>query len=391
MRIAIIVAFVLSSIASAQTAGDYFLYQWDGTKNVKVYTTTFPAAAHNQAWSTITSTPTTLSGYGITDALTSSSSLSADNISSGSLSLARIAQSSATSGQALAWNGTAWAPTTISASGSVTIGASSVSLGGTLTTLTSLTNLGVSMANNTAMTGFALGTISDTTARPFAITQTWNNASLVGSAFKITATDTSSSASSMLMEAYTGASLKLGVSKTNGFTRIGDFGQADNNWAITSNGQYWLVFGNNSVNILSSAAFSVTSPALLVAWGISASANYANSADTQFVRPTAHTWSLGGPGATTYDYTLTFNATTGTNAAGKNGYIDAPNGTGTGGSGQIIFRAANAGSSGSTANTFTNRMAIGKDGIILYSLPTSASGLATGTLWNNAGVLSVAP
>jgi len=33
---------------------------------------TFAPAAHNQAWSTITSTPTTLSGYGITDAVSSS-------------------------------------------------------------------------------------------------------------------------------------------------------------------------------------------------------------------------------------------------------------------------------------------------------------------------------
>ncbi len=35
---------------------------------------TFTPSAHNQAWSTITSTPTTLSGYGITDAVVSSDS-----------------------------------------------------------------------------------------------------------------------------------------------------------------------------------------------------------------------------------------------------------------------------------------------------------------------------
>lgn len=38
----------------------------------------------------------------------------ASNISSGSLALARIAQGGATSGQALAWNGTTWAPSTLS-------------------------------------------------------------------------------------------------------------------------------------------------------------------------------------------------------------------------------------------------------------------------------------
>jgi hypothetical protein len=40
---------------------------------------TFTPAAHNQAWSTITATPTTLSGYGITDAVGSSDSRLADS------------------------------------------------------------------------------------------------------------------------------------------------------------------------------------------------------------------------------------------------------------------------------------------------------------------------
>jgi hypothetical protein len=40
--------------------------------------------------------------------------LNASNISSGSLALARIEQAGATNGQAIAWNGTAWAPATIS-------------------------------------------------------------------------------------------------------------------------------------------------------------------------------------------------------------------------------------------------------------------------------------
>lgn len=39
---------------------------------------TFTPAAHNQAWSTITSTPTTLAGYGITDAVATSDSRMTD-------------------------------------------------------------------------------------------------------------------------------------------------------------------------------------------------------------------------------------------------------------------------------------------------------------------------
>lgn len=52
--------------------------------------TTFPPAAHSQAWSTITSTPTTLAGYGITDAypLTGNPSGFLTSISSGQVTAA---------------------------------------------------------------------------------------------------------------------------------------------------------------------------------------------------------------------------------------------------------------------------------------------------------------
>ena len=61
---------------------------------------TFTPSAHNQAWSTITSTPTTLSGYGITDAATASHTHA----------LSQLSQSSAATGQVATWNGTAWVP-----------------------------------------------------------------------------------------------------------------------------------------------------------------------------------------------------------------------------------------------------------------------------------------
>lgn len=57
-------------------------------------------------------------------------------------------------------------------------------------------------------------------------------------------------------------------------------------------------------------------------------------------------------------------ARTGTNATGANLTIDAPNGTGTGGSGSIIFRTAPAGSSGSTADTMRNVLEIGSNGSV---------------------------
>jgi len=61
--------------------------------------------------------------------LTTVSSLSASNISSGSLALARLAQSGATSGQAIVWNGTAYAPATVSGGSGLTIGTTTITSG----------------------------------------------------------------------------------------------------------------------------------------------------------------------------------------------------------------------------------------------------------------------
>lgn len=89
-RILLFSALALSLGVSAQSTGDYQflrklssgfatdfvtpsstgLLTTDGGSPNKVTTiarSTFALAAHNQAWSTITSTPTTISGYGITD------------------------------------------------------------------------------------------------------------------------------------------------------------------------------------------------------------------------------------------------------------------------------------------------------------------------------------
>ncbi len=51
---------------------------------------TFTPSAHTQAWSTITSTPTTLAGYGITDAAAVSHTHSASEVTSGQFALARL-------------------------------------------------------------------------------------------------------------------------------------------------------------------------------------------------------------------------------------------------------------------------------------------------------------
>jgi hypothetical protein len=80
----------------------------------------FAPSAHNQAWSTITSTPTTLGGYGITDAVGSSDSRLSDarTPTSHTHALSSLTQSSATTGQVVTWNGSAWAAATPAGSSS---------------------------------------------------------------------------------------------------------------------------------------------------------------------------------------------------------------------------------------------------------------------------------
>ena len=75
--------------------------------------------AHNQAWSTITSTPTSLSGYGITDAVSSSDSrlTNSRTPTAHTHGLGDLTQGGATNGQVIAWSGSAWAPATVSGGG----------------------------------------------------------------------------------------------------------------------------------------------------------------------------------------------------------------------------------------------------------------------------------
>ncbi len=69
-------------------------------------------------------------------------------------------------------------------------------------------------------------------------------------------------------------------------------------------------------------------------------------------------------------------AATGTNIAGADLSFDASNGTGTGGSGNIIFRTAPTGSSGTTADTLTEALRITNAGNV--GIRTSSFGSATG-------------
>jgi hypothetical protein len=73
----------------------------------------------------------------------------------------------------------------------------------------------------------------------------------------------------------------------------------------------------------------------------------------------------------------------GTNLTGANFEINAGNGTGTGGSGNIIVKTADVGSSGSTANTMTQRLLITQKGGFSFGSGSTDYGTAGQVLKSN--------
>jgi hypothetical protein len=74
---------------------------------------------------------------------------------------------------------------------------------------------------------------------------------------------------------------------------------------------------------------------------------------------------------------------TGTNVVGADFEINAGNGTGTGGSGSIVIKTADVGSSGSTANTLTQRLKITPKGGFSFGSGATSYGTAGQVLLSN--------
>ncbi len=242
--------------------------------------------------------------------------------------------------------------------------------------ITGLTQFGVSMANNTAMTGFALGTISDTTARPFTVSQTLNNASLAATVLKVSATVTSASATSKLLDLCAGAA---------GTTSV---------FSVLSSGNVQLAGGSTIAASTDSGLSIQPSPttammylswitgtvqlqnSTLLTFGPNATAN---NYDLMLGRRAAASLRLGVDSATPVNQTIGACSGSGSNITGANFTITPGNGTGTGGSGKLIFRTAPAGSSGSTANTMATALEIDKDRVLFVADTNAApSGTPSG-------------
>jgi hypothetical protein len=278
-------------------------------------------------------------------------------------------------------------------------------------TIAGLTQLGVSMANNTAMTGFALGTISDTTSRPFSITQTWNNASLVGTLLKASAIITTASSSSKMIELLGGAA---GTTAVFSVYSSGTIESANNDIILGSgtastringdgSGTQWAQGGLEMFRskMTSAGAGVFVFPAnLKVGWSSNTSSSMYNaSLDAFFGRRTAGAIYLGEPLASAW-VNQVFGAAgaiigTTTNGSPTNTMtIHGSVSTGTGTGGNIILGVYGTnGASGTAIGTLNTVLTIvaARKVLNVTGIPTSSAGLSSGDVYSAAGILTVVP
>lgn len=107
------------------------------------------------------------------------------------------------------------------------------------------------------------------------------------------------------------------------------------------------------------------------------------------LRSPSQTYNLGADSATPAAQTLGGQRGLGTNITGGALNIGT-RGTGTGVGGRINLQTHAAGSSSSTLQTLVDVLSIISPGVVrITNIPTSASGLSTGDIYSNAGILTI--
>lgn len=269
--------------------------------------------------------------------LTSGSSLNASNISSGSLALARIAQGGATVGQALAWNGTEYAPTTFTnavtsvagRTGAITLSTSDISGLGTLAT---------QAANSVAITGGSITGVTELlSSDPDFGLDTHGN--ITSKYWKIR--NDVSNGVTLEMSVVSGA-----VPSTPGaFVKVASVGSG---FVIISPGGSGILLGGTTY--------------------VNGNLQSSLSSDGDRVLQ------LGNDSSTPGDAVFHGPDGSGTNITGGKTIIRGGNGTGTGGSGAWELQTSPVGASGSTANTPRATLRGNKDGTIdSPTMPVEAS------------------
>ena len=406
-----------ASVAHGQTAGDYYFLKWDGTKFVEVYRSpnstdligydgsgnlaniprnTFAPLSHTQAWSTITATPTTLSGYGITDAITAAAVAAAyhplNANTTGNAATATALQTARTI-NGVSFDGTANITVTAAAG---TLTGSTLASG---VTASSLTSLGTLSALN--LSGVITGTLTGlgtTTSNGLALLNSTAAAAgaqqvspaleLGGNGWKTAATAASQSAR---MRLYTlpvqGSSAPTAELRVDAVIN----GVATNVFNIDSSGNITKIGGAFS---MSNSGGSMT----LAGGTYNIGQNFLTGA---FMYPGNSTsggsFTYGGAAGIT-DMRGYFAPTQAQLLQVQNTYTSATNyeRAKVGWVSNAFVVGPEKGGSGGTARDMviqtdgTTRITIQADGKIIFNSIQTTAG-ATGTLYNDGGVLKVSP
>ena len=235
------------------------------------------------------------------------------------------------------------------------------------------------------------------------LSQTWNNAAVTFTGYKLNVTDTASNASSLLMDLQVGGTSKFRVDKSgNGYfapaassVTTGIFLNSQNTIGLIGYNALYnsFYFGPPGVNNyfsfnVGNNAFRLTSSN----GAIEFNGAYNSGGDLILTRRGAANLRFGAADAAApVGQTLSVQSVVAgtTNTAGANLTITGSQGTGTGAGGSIVFQVAPAGSTGTAQNALVNALTIDSsknatfgNGLIVQNGGGGSTGLAFGSFSN---------